>query len=134
MEFLMAKFGKSSMIKLQTCHPKLQELFHDVIQYIDCSIICGHRGEAEQQAAFEMGTSRAQFGESKHNLVPSMAVDAVPYPLNWGDKDSFVYFAGIVLGIARAKGIKIKWGGDWNMNHNLKDQSLFDLPHFELME
>ena len=42
------------------------------------------------------------------------------------------YFAGMVMGIAKAKGIGVRWGGDWNQNKDLEDNGFDDLPHFEL--
>ena len=28
----------------------------------------------------------------------------------------------------------VRWGGDWNMDNNFKDQKFNDLPHFELVK
>jgi len=47
--------------------------------------------------------------------------------------DRFYHFAGYVLGVAEILGIKIRWGGDWNGNFDLKDQNYYDLPHFEVI-
>jgi hypothetical protein len=61
-----------------------------------------------------------------------LAVDVAPYPVDWNDKERFYYFAGFVKGVASSLGISIRWGGDWNSDNNLKNQTFFDLPHFEL--
>ena len=61
-----------------------------------------------------------------------MALDVCPYPIDWNDKDRFYNFAGLVKGIAISMDIKIRWGGDWDGDNDLKDQTFFDLPHFEL--
>jgi peptidoglycan L-alanyl-D-glutamate endopeptidase CwlK len=37
------------------------------------------------------------------------------------------------MGIAAKMGIKIRWGGDWDRDEELHDQTFFDLPHFELI-
>lgn len=71
---------------------------------------------------------------SKHNSQPSKAVDVSPYPINWNNKEGFYHFAGFVRATAQQMGIKIRWGGDWNGNFDLKDQNFFDLPHFEILE
>ena len=42
------------------------------------------------------------------------------------------YFGGFVLGTAEELGIDIRWGGDWNSNRKLEDQTFHDLPHFEV--
>jgi peptidoglycan L-alanyl-D-glutamate endopeptidase CwlK len=63
-----------------------------------------------------------------------MAVDAAPCPINWQKREPFVFFAGIVIGIAAEQGVKLRWGGDWDSDRDLKDQIFFDLPHFEIIE
>ncbi len=112
----------------------LQNLMFEVIRYYDFTVLEGHRDEHLQNLYFEQGRSKLEWPNSKHNQYPSRAIDIAPYPINWNDRDSFVYLAGIVKGFAHHMGIKIRWGGDWNMNNNLKDQTFFDLPHFELVE
>ena len=42
------------------------------------------------------------------------------------------YFGGFVLGTAEEMGIDIRWGGDWDSDRDLDDQSFDDLPHFEV--
>lgn len=135
----MSHFGTRSKNNLEQCDNELQRLFNEVIKYYDCSIICGYRGKEEQDEAYFSGNSDKKFPESKHNIYPSIAVDVVPYfkdrpHIRWHDKESFYHFAGYVKGIASLLNIKIRWGGDWNMNKNLHDQTFFDLPHFELVE
>lgn len=134
----MPKFGTKSLERLSTCEEPLQKLFNEVIKYYDCSIICGHRGADEQNLAYHSGKSKLKFPESKHNSLPSKAIDVVPYfkvkpHIRWEDKDSFYYFAGFVLGVAAHMGINIRWGGDWSMDNDLHDQTFNDLPHFELI-
>lgn len=129
----MPQFGKTSREKLATCHPVLQKLFNEVIKHYDCTILEGHRSDEDQLKAFNLGRSKVKSG-GKHNQIPSQAIDVTPWPIDWNDKTRFYHFAGMVLGIAKMMNIKIRWGGDWNSNNNLKDQSFFDLPHFELLE
>jgi peptidoglycan L-alanyl-D-glutamate endopeptidase CwlK len=133
----MPTFGKVSKDRLATCHPRLIELFEEVVKHYDCIILCGTRSKDEQDEAFRTGKSKLAFPKSKHNSMPSMAVDVAPYftvapNVRWNDKESFYHFAGFVKGIAAAKGINIRWGGDWDSDNDLKDQTFFDLPHFEL--
>lgn len=122
----MPKFGRRSNLNLCTCHPKLQQLFREVIKHYDCSILCGHRGEDEQNKAFYDGNSKVQYPDSKHNSLPSMAVDVAPYPIDWQNVERFYHFAGYVQCIADQLGIEIEWGGNWT---NLKD-----CPHWQLKE
>jgi len=130
----MPNFSKRSKDNLATCDVKLQNLFNEVINYFDCSVLCGHRGEKEQNEAFHAGRSKLKFPKSKHNSSPSQAVDVAPYPIDWEDKERFYYFAGMVKGIAQKMDIPIRWGGDWDSDTQVKDQTFFDLPHFELQE
>jgi hypothetical protein len=128
MEKVMASFGKSSKEKLATCDPRLQEILNEVIKIRDISILCGHRGEEEQNKAFNGGNSKLKFPQSKHNSQPSKAVDIAPYDkgIDWENREKFFELAGIVKAIAHTKGIKIRWGGDFT--------SFFDGPHYELVD
>jgi len=130
----MPSYSRRSSNKLKTCHPDLQRLFNEVVKHFDCTIICGHRSEEEQSDAYYSGRSRLRYPESKHNKQPSLALDVAPYPINWNDKERFYYFAGVVKGIATQMNIPIRWGGDWDTDTDVHDQTFFDLPHFELLK
>ena len=130
----MPSFGKSSQDKLATCDPRLQKVFNEVIKHFDCTVIEGHRGEAAQNKAFAEGKSKLKYPQGKHNKTPSLAADVLPSPIDWNDTNRMRYFAGFVVGIAATMGIKLRWGGDWNQNTELKDNSFNDLPHFELVD
>ena len=128
----MARFGKKSMSRLNTCDEDLVELFEKVVEFFDCSVLEGHRGEILQNKYFDEGKSKLKFPKGKHNDYPSNAVDVVPYPVDWEDTDRMYYFAGFVKGIAHMMEIPIRWGGDWDDDTEVKDTGLKDLPHFEL--
>ena len=112
------------MQRLSTCDNDLQALFYEVIKEFDCSIICGHRGEAEQNKAFKEGNSKLKWPKSKHNTYPSRAVDVVPWPIDWKDIKRFKALAVVVQNKAKEMGIKIQWGGDW--------PKFRDYPHWQL--
>lgn len=144
----MYKFSENSRIQLESCHPELQRLFGQVINYRDCTILEGNRTTEQQRKNIERGVSKTM--RSKHLHVPSLAVDVAPYPLTWPKKPvnsgaaertrwmkeygSFYLFSGFVLGIAQSMNIKIRWGGDWDGDWEISDQSFDDLVHFELVE
>jgi len=65
--------------------------------------------------------------------MPSLAVNAAPYPIDWENRERATLFAGYVLGVADEMGIKLRWGGDWNMNFETADNNFDDLWHFELI-
>ena len=128
----MPKFGKRSKERLETCDNRLQLVFNEVIRYVDCSILEGHRSGERQNKLFEEGKTKVKYPNGRHNANPSRAVDVAPYPIDWDDRERFHLFAGFVLGIAKAMGIELRWGGDWNMNFEVDDNQFDDFPHFEL--
>lgn len=128
----MPEFGVTSKEKLKTCDPAIQAVLEEAIKLVDFSVIYGHRNQAEQDKAFAEKKSKLPWPQSKHNSLPSKAVDIAPYPIDWSDHKRFAYFAGICVGIAHAKGIKLRWGGDWDMDGNLKEETFIDMPHLEL--
>ena len=139
----MSVFGKRSTKNLEECHKDLQTIFNEVIKYFDCSIIAGHRSQQDQDIAYAKGLSKVKYPNSKHNKIPSMAVDAVPYykdspHIRWNDSSRMDYFAGYVMGIAsllKNRGIidhALRWGNDWDMDTRTDDTNFVDRPHFEL--
>jgi len=100
----------------------------------DFSVTCGHRGEAEQELAFRTGKSTKHYPDSKHNRMPSVAVDLAPYPTDYGDPAAFARLAGYVLAVADELDIEVRWGGDWDQDGRSNDERLVDLPHFELTD
>jgi len=135
-------YSFTSKTKLETCHPDLQTLFFYVSLNYENTIVCGHRGEQEQNEAFVSGASEKKWPNSKHNSYPSMAVDAAPYEVNhidWGKLQS-AYFAGYVKGMAEILfrmsiiSHKIRCGIDWNENNDIDDTKFWDACHFEIIE
>ena len=129
----MPEYSQISRERLATCHPDIQRVFDVVIQKFDCTIICGHRGQASQNKAYKTGKSKVRWPDSKHNRTPSEAVDVAPHPINWKDRERFILLAGYVLGVAIKMNIPLRWGGDWNRNFVLSDEDFHDLAHFELI-
>lgn len=135
----MPSFSQASFSKLSTCHPDLQTIFYEVIKYIDCIVITGHRNQEDQDIAVQTGHSKLQWPDGKHNASPSLAVDVSPYPVIWDNQNRFYWFAGFVMATAArllAEGKithQVRYGGDWNMNYEISDeQGLKDLVHFEI--
>lgn len=136
----MAKYSIKSIDRLSKVDHRLINLFSRVIKYYDHVILTGHRTEAEQNAKFAKGLTKVKWPNSKHNLVPSRAIDAAPYPIpdKWGEENvkelvKFYEFAAIVRYEAAREGLKIRWGGDWDMDKDYKDNTFDDLVHFELV-
>jgi peptidoglycan L-alanyl-D-glutamate endopeptidase CwlK len=118
----------------------LQILCDTVLHYVDCSIIKGHRGKEEQNDAFHRGDSKLKWPLSKHNHIPSLAVDLSIYPIDMANTARNYWFGGFVLGVAKIlhniglMHYDIRWGGDWDRDNDFSDQTLNDLCHFELIK
>ena len=130
----MPKFGKKSKLRLLSCDYRLQDVFNEVIKEVDCSILEGHRDERRQDKLYEEGKTKVRYPMGRHNSKPSRAVDVVPYPVDWKDRERFHLFAGYVLGVASGMDISLRWGGDWNQNFEVDDNKFDDFPHFELVD
>ena len=133
----MPRFGRKSRKNLETCDERLQQVFNEVVKTYDCSVVCGYRGEEDQNKAFKGGRSKVKYPNGRHNASPSKAVDVYPYPISMKNLDRMVHFGGYVLGIAKSMGIDLIWGRDWNSEWFLNDRNkttFKDFPHFELKE
>lgn len=125
-------FSQRSRDKLNTVHSDLQKVAMAVIKIHDCTVITGYRSEQAQNDLYYLNKSKKVFPHSKHNKMPSLAIDLAPYPIQWDNIKRFYYFAGLVIATAEAMGIKLRWGGDWDSDNDLDDQDFNDLIHFEL--
>jgi peptidoglycan L-alanyl-D-glutamate endopeptidase CwlK len=128
----MPSFSQSSKNKLATCSEPLQRLFNEVVKHYDCVVIEGYRGQEAQHKAFVEGRSKLDWPKGKHNQTPSMAVDVMPFPLNWKDEKQLHHFIGFVQATAIQMGINITSGHDWDDDFNLEEHSFQDGPHWEL--
>lgn len=130
----MPSFGKASLERYATLDPRLQEILDEVIKYKDFTIVCGHRGQVDQDKAVADGLSKTKWPNSKHNSLPSRAVDVAPYPIDWHDTVAFSRLIGALELAAAQKGIKVRWGGDFDSDgKTYKDDDFVDLPHLELV-
>lgn len=121
------QWGKKSKERLEQCDEKLQLICNELLKQcgFDLTITCGYRNEQDQNWAYVNGKSKAKFGQSKHNTLPSKAVDICPYPTNWETTD-YRWWKMIALAyeIARKNNIKIRSGAFFT--------GLCDCPHIEL--
>lgn len=137
----MPVFSKSSYDKLLTCDNSLQLVFNKVIMKTDCTVLEGERSFADQQNYYRTGRSKLDpsnpilLKKCMHLKSPSQAIDVLPYPIDWNDKERISLFAGFVLGIASNLNIKIRWGGNWDSDLTVlkSTANFFDGPHFELI-
>lgn len=119
----------SSIKRLNECDPRLIRLITEVNNIYPVQVICGRRGEAEQNKAFAEKRSKLKYPESKHNKDPSEAVDIVPDPdfnpktLDWNQIEAFQVMLFAVELVAKRLKIKIRLGRDFSFK---------DYPHVEL--
>lgn len=128
---MQRKFSDRSLKHMATCDPKLIELAYAVLNHMDIIIVEGYRSPEDQVKVYRAGLSKLLSG--KHNVVPSRAIHFAPYPYQEKDVRAYYYLGGLVKGIAAQLGIPIRWGGDWDSDGDIFDQTFNDLMHFEMM-
>jgi peptidoglycan L-alanyl-D-glutamate endopeptidase CwlK len=150
----MPTFGRRSQREFDTLDERLQTILRNVIRETDFTILQGRRGRAEQEEARATGRSKVGWPNSKHNCpLPqdgfprdqwpedperrSLAVDVAPWKrrephIDWDDVKAFALLAGRILQEAANQGVELRWGGDWDMDGNTRDNKFNDLPHFEI--
>ena len=139
----MPSFGKSSLAKLNTCHPDIIKVMQEAIKHYDFTVVYGTRSVEEQQKLYKVGRKLVKGvwttvgktvtnldgvnKKSKHNYSPSLAIDIAPWvdgDIPWNDIAEFKKMAQIVKNAAVTVGVNLTWGGDW--------EKFRDYPHFEI--
>lgn len=119
----MYNFSDSSLQNLMEAHPLLVKLFLEVIKHADCTVTDGHRVKEKQNELYPKFT-KLRWPNSMHNKIPSLAVDVMPFPIDYYDTPRIEEFALLVNDIADFMGIPLVWGGDWI--------NFVDRPHYQL--
>lgn len=138
----MPSFSQASLDALDTCDLRLQLIAREAIKYVDFKVLKGHRGQAEQDAAFAAGTSKLRWPDGNHNKMPSLAMDVAPVyfdagaRINWKDIPAFARLAGYLERIAHEKGFTVRlgmdWDGDWRTAGHDPGENFLDAPHIEV--
>ena len=145
-----AGFSPASQERLRTLHPNLQALLTQAAKMgLDFSVLQGHRNKEDQNKAVAEKRSKTPWPKSKHNTLPSLAVDIQPYPNPFDGIEKlpaaqqarakekatrkFYAMAGVMCTLAKQMGFKLRWGGDWDGDFDYLDNSFDDLYHFELV-
>jgi len=132
------QFGQKSTKNYATLSSGLQRVADRTLSYgvMDYSLDCTYRDEREQNRLFNMTPprSKVQWPNSRHNHLPSKAMDCVPYvrgKSSWNKLHCCV-LAGLILAAAAEERVKLRWGGNWDMDSEpITDQDFQDLAHFE---
>lgn len=134
------KYSSKSAAKLATCHPDIQKLLNKAIKYYDITILEGVRSLERQEELVRTGMSKTM--NSKHLKQDdgySHAVDCALWPIDWDDRERFVFLQGYLKGLADALyeageiTHKLRLGVDWDGDGNIKEHSFFDGPHIEIV-
>lgn len=126
----MPIFSQKSLDNLKGVDRRLVRICNLAIQIMDFVVWDGVRTLEEQRINVARGKSWTM--KSKH--LTGMAVDLVPYPVDWDDVEIFCVLAGVMKAAAHTIGVKLRWGGDWNQNMSTKDEHNRDYGHFEIVE
>ena len=130
----MPSFGARSIENLENVDPRLVAIAHEVIEFYDFAVTTGWRGEEAQNRAFAERKSKKRWPHGRHNAVPSMALDVEPYPIDYDDEKRYSFLAGLFTAIGHTRGVRLRWGGDWDSDGLTKDQKFHDLAHVEIVD
>jgi peptidoglycan L-alanyl-D-glutamate endopeptidase CwlK len=126
----MPRFGKTSKKRLKGVDDRLVKVLNELIKIMDVTIIEGLRTSERQEELLKKGATKVKY--SKH--MEGKAVDLSPYPIDWKNRDGFHYMGGMIRGIAKQLDIKVRWGGDWDSDGDVKDNGFDDLVHVEILD
>lgn len=126
----MYKFGKRSRERLKGIDTRLINVLNELIKMMDVTIIEGVRTKERQAELLKQGATKVKY--SKH--MEGKAVDLSPYPIDWENRDGFYYMGGMIRGIAKQLGLKVRFGGDWDSDGDTKDNNFDDLVHIEILD
>lgn len=122
----MKEFDAKSKERLGNANKDLVILAEAVLQKIDVIITCSHRNKQDQDEAYKNGKSKLKYPQSKHNTLPSKAIDFAIKKngiITW-DKKEYDNLGGIIKEVAEDLGLTVKWGGDFS--------GFYDGPHVEI--
>ena len=132
-------YSSRSRNKLQTCHDDLIILMMAALDDPECpcdiTILEGHRGEERQNQMVAEGKSQLPWPRSRHNAMPSMAVDIAPYidgiSWDWAHYEPLAahiktVWQRLLMDDKVSGQYRLEWGGDW--------RSFRDGPHWQLSD
>ncbi len=133
----MNKWGANSILQRSTSEPRLNAIGDVVLQIKDHSVIKGHRGEDEQNEAFNAVPQRSKlpWRKGKHNAYPSKAQDIRAYPFpetEQEQREEQLYLLGLYRGVAEMMGVPLRTGADFDRDGEISDSTFEDFFHVEL--
>ena len=133
----MNKWGANSILQRLTSDPRLNAIGDVVLQIKDHSVVKGHRGEDEQNEAYNAVPQRSKlpWPKGKHNAYPSKAQDIRAYPFpekEQEQREEQLYLLGLCRGVAEIMGIPIRTGADFDRDGEISDSTFEDFFHVEI--
>ncbi|WP_433942487.1 M15 family metallopeptidase [Brevundimonas diminuta] len=141
------RLGAQSRARLAGVHPDLIGVVERAIQLstVDFSVLEGVRTQQRQRELYAQG--RTKPGKvvtwtltSNHFVNPKTgyghAVDLIPFPVDWEGPTRFPKFDAIakaMFAASKERGVRIRWGADWDMDGKPRERGETDSPHFELV-
>jgi peptidoglycan L-alanyl-D-glutamate endopeptidase CwlK len=142
--------------RLDGLHPKLVAVVKRAAEQAEFMVVEGVRsdeqcfvnyGKGRNAAQCLSGGCPAQYAQPKlgkvtwlakalgsnHRKKPDgygHAVDLLPAPFDW--KRGFDELAKVMLAAAKAEGVKLRWGADWDRDGHPHEPGETDAPHFEI--
>lgn len=143
------KWNDRSLLQLGTLVPDLRVVMTDALRMSDVpfQLVQGGRTIEQQREYFRAGKSKVSpdayatpadlYAAAKHVVGPgaplSRAVDIIiDLPEKGYDVKHLAYVAGMVMAAARQRGIKVRWGANFDRDKELFEQAFVDAPHFEI--
>jgi peptidoglycan LD-endopeptidase CwlK len=137
---MLRQFTTKELKRLESIHPNLRRVVEHASKNCYIFVVCGYRGQHDQDLAFEQGFSKVKYPNSKHNrsadpLFPNQsdAVDLCPFPIDWKDIGKFRQIYDAMLAASNELNIPIRAGADFNGDGKVGNDKFIDWPHFELV-
>ena len=133
------KLSNRSLDRMKGVNPKLINLALLAIKRtpIDFGIawMGGLRTPEEQNQLFKDGYSQMDGYEkiSKHQFGEAIDLNVFVGSKIVDNKEMLCVVAGVMFSCAAELNLKIRWGLDWNMNGDIRDNKFNDQYHFELI-
>jgi peptidoglycan L-alanyl-D-glutamate endopeptidase CwlK len=135
--------SQRSISNLRGVHPDLVAVVKRAIEITeqDFIVIEGVRTQERQDELWAQG--RTKPGQivtwtkdaSSHGIGKDgygHAVDICPFPVDWNSIMKFDLIYVAMMAAAQELGVRLRYGGDWDMDGKLREKGETDSPHFEL--
>lgn len=135
----MYKLSERSLSRMKDVNPKLINVILLAIRRtpIDFGVawMGGLRTAEEQNQLFKEGYSQCDgyIKQSKHQTGDAIDLNVFVGSKLVENKEMLCVVAGVMFSCASELNIKIRWGLDWNMNGDIRDNKFNDQYHFELL-